>query len=477
MGYRASGSGIEKVGGDIHTPNVLKKLYRLLGSRNASVLTFTMLILLFLVWLLPFQIYGVPAQVVRNIANNQWLFRIPYLLFFLNALLCLLQSLPTNLRRMSHPIALPDRDRMQQLPLTATLIAGAYAARGPGESVPPGGPHGDLKGIKQVLRRHGFFTLRQNETSLAACTNRYSPLGNLLLHASFFLIPLGIFISLYTAFSGYAVVTEGQTFNAGEKASYVNLEPTINGANHPALPPVSFRLDAVRPVFWEDKLLFSDLSAGVTYEEEGISRYKIIRLNSPWYYRGNFIALRGFGYAPYYVFKDKAGQVLDESFVNLKVFPSGFEDSFTVKDFAYRINVTIYSDYTVKNGKFETKTQNLANPILLVKLTDDKNKIKYEKAVLPGDPLYYNGYSLLFPEICYYGEFSIFHDPGIWVVFSGLLMACLGLIIKLGFYRREFYVMVCADSLLLAGRTEYYPRTYEKKFNQLVELIKKRMEQ
>lgn len=77
------------------------KMYRFLGSRGFSIFTMSILSALFAVWLLPFQLYGVPSQVVQNIASKEWLFRIPYLLFFINALICLIQSLPVNIRKIS----------------------------------------------------------------------------------------------------------------------------------------------------------------------------------------------------------------------------------------------------------------------------------------------------------------------------------------------------------------------------------------
>ncbi|MHB9095218.1 MAG: hypothetical protein ACYC21_11140, partial [Eubacteriales bacterium] len=53
------------------------RTYMFLGSRGFSVFSIVLLLLMFAVWLLPFQVYGIPAPVVRNIANREWLFRVP----------------------------------------------------------------------------------------------------------------------------------------------------------------------------------------------------------------------------------------------------------------------------------------------------------------------------------------------------------------------------------------------------------------
>ncbi|MHB9094824.1 MAG: cytochrome c biogenesis protein ResB, partial [Eubacteriales bacterium] len=285
---------------------------------------------------------------------------------------------------------------------------------------------GNTSKIKAFLILKGYWSVVQKGSILRASRGRLSPLGSIFLHASFLFIPLGLLLSSYYSFQGYAVVTEGQSFEAGKVSSYISITPEKVRKSPKSLPLVSFRLDTIRPVFWEDKLLFTDLSAGLTYSEDDISRYRTLRLNSPWFYKGNFIAIRGFGYSPYYRITDSKGNVVDESFVNLKVFPSGMEDSFAVKAFPYKVKVTVYSDYIIKNGKFETKSHNLTNPLFQIKLADKNDKPVCERFLMPGDILKYGGYSIIFPEIRYYGEFSVFRDQGIWVIFAGLLTACVG---------------------------------------------------
>lgn len=437
------------------------KMYRFLGSRGFSIFTMSILSALFAVWLLPFQLYGVPSQVVQNIASKEWLFRIPYLLFFINALICLIQSLPVNIRKISWTgKAVIEPELLKKYPYYYTIENCDISKLSPK--------------IRCFLRLKGYFRVKNSGSVISAHRGKFSPIGNILLHASFFFIPLGILISAYTLFDGYAVVTEGQSFYSKDLSSYARIAPQGVKNKPGRIPDISFRLDNIKPVFWQDKLLFTDLSADVAYPAKEASSYKTIRLNAPMIYKGTFLAIRGFGYSPYFRLKNKEGKVMGESFVTLRVFPPGAEDSFSLQDFPYRIEVSVFPDYIKKKGKIESKSLNLNNPIYLIKLVKDK-KVVHRQYLLPGNILEHEGFTLMFPEIRYYGEFAVVKDTGVWVIFGGLLAASLGLVIKFVFYRKEFYLVVADDTIHIAGKSEYFRNLYRREFDSLVRYIRQKV--
>ncbi|HWJ03042.1 MAG TPA: cytochrome c biogenesis protein ResB, partial [Verrucomicrobiae bacterium] len=200
-------------------------LYRFLGSKGLSVFSLGLLIGLYTVWLLPFQIYGIPSQVVKNIANREWFFQAAYVLFFLNALLCLIQSIPLNLRRIRLAGRMPGNDRFRLLQ-HRVVLSGCRL-------LPESSRH-----FKGLLRRKGYWNIGVTQAGMAAFRGRLSPMGSILLHASFFLIPLGLLVSSYTAVTGYAVITEGQSFEGSNAQSYVSLNPDKAKKNSEMLPPV-----------------------------------------------------------------------------------------------------------------------------------------------------------------------------------------------------------------------------------------------
>ena len=59
--------------------------------------------------------------------------------------------------------------------------------------------------------------------------------------------------------------------------------------------------------------------------------------------------------------------------------------------------------------------------------------------------LEFEGLRLLFPEIRYWGEFSIVRDPGAPILFLGYLLGLVGLLIKLPAQRTEALRRVEAD--------------------------------
>jgi len=433
-----------------------RRFFLFLGSRGFSVFTMVLLIFMFLVWLLPFQIYGVPDQVVRNIATKEWLFRIPYLLFFINALACLIRTAPV-VRRKVRDWGNPSPEIWKQWADRREPVESSSGWRRKEYSVDVSEAAQAFQKMARSLKWQGYSLFRfDGERGWYARRGKYTPLGNLLFHISFFLLPAALLVSSLDTFYGYAVVTEGQPFYADKKESYANT--VIKGRAD--LPRVSFRLDRVKPVFWEDKLLFTDLAADLAYPADEPVRYRTIRLSDPLFERGVMVGIRGFGYAPYYVLKDARGRRLGESFVNLRIFPPGAEDSFTVEGFPWRIKVSIFADAEKKGSRYENRSYNLNRPLFNIKLVSGegkREKVLHQQYLWPGDVLNYQGYSLMMPEIRYYGEFSLLCYPALWIIMTAFGLACAGLTIKLLFYRKEFILAIEApDKLVWAGRSEYF---------------------
>ncbi|MFZ3173070.1 MAG: cytochrome c biogenesis protein ResB [Carboxydocellales bacterium] len=434
-----------------------------IGSRNVSVYIMVGLILLFIVWLLPFQFYGVPHERIQNIATKTWLFRVGYLVFLINVIFCLWQvmgSLPQKITKLrQQPYVREDITRLPvqfnysltgiNWPATFSLLVSRLKLRGYRVTVDNG--------------RYSLYGIR----------GRWAPVGNVLFHLSFVILAIGIGISLYSGFYGETLITEGQTFKGTESAFYTSPPKEQLTDLHGRLPDISFRLDRVQPTFWQNKLLFTDLLADIAFPVPEMDSFYTLRLNQPFYSEGTFISLKGFGYSPYYVLKNKTGKIISQSFVTLTVFPSGAEDSFKIPDQPYEIHVIIWSDPLPKRGNITTKSYNLTHPLYqLYILKGEQNQLVYQGIIQPGDAVQFDGYSLSFPEIRYYGEFRVIRNPGIPVIFGAFLLGCIGLVGRLFYYRREVLALILDEEgqpvLYLGGSSDYYTQLFGAELKNLL---------
>lgn len=431
-----------------------RHFYLFLASREYNTFTMALLIFMFLVWLLPFQIYGVPGQVIRNIATKEWLFRIPYLLFFVGAAACLVRTGTVVFRRIRgwgrEPAAATaadlKREGWQVVSFSLSLPQEKVYAR-----------------FVRLLRWRGYrVSFLAGGRGIYARRGKYAPLGTLFLHGSFFFLPLALLVGMYSFFYGYAVVTEGQAFFAGDKSSY--FQTVVKGRGKP--PQLDLRLDRIEPVFWEDKLLFTDLKADVAWPAADPVEYRTIRLNRPLFRDGVMIAIRGFGYAPYYVLVKEGSDWRRESFVNLRIFPPGAEDSFVVEGFPWRIKLSVLSDPVRKGNKLVNRSFNLVDPVFRVQLVageGKKEKVVYRQEIRAGEYMHYGGYSLMFPEVRYYGEFSVVKNPAAAVVFFAFVLAGTGLVLRLFWYRKEFILCPVGNGeFILAARGDYFRRLLQQ---------------
>jgi hypothetical protein len=349
-----------------------------------------------------------PPQVVRNIASLApfWLL---YALLLVNTGVCLWRRLGVLRKQIGRAPILAGREAEWSLPIEGEM----------GEEE-----------AQDLLRRLGYRPFRAPEGGIGGVRRRWAALGTFLFHGAFFLVALGFLLTLATRQEGRIWVAAGESFE-GRPDQFLSVsapKPLVAGV--PARP---FRLDEIRPEFWRDQLLFTTLEADL----ELAGRKKLTRINRPlWLGWGTFLRLSGFGYAPRYAIEDAQGRLLDSAFVKLNVFPPGQRDYFSPPDYPHRIYVRVYPDFERVDGEPRTRSLNLANPAVGVQVL--RGRFDRGKAVLlSGERLRFEGLALRFPEIRYWGEFTILFDPGAPVLFLGYLLGLAGLALKLPGGRAE----------------------------------------
>ncbi len=350
-----------------------------------------------------------PPHVVGNIAQLApfWLV---YLLLLVNTGVCLWRRLSTLKREIGKRPFLAARASDWEL---AT------------------GPLCGREEARQLLGRLGYRPLVVEDGSVAGVRRRWAALGTYLFHAAFFLVAIGFLLTLAARQEAKVWVAVGEEFK-GDPSQFLSQSPPRWLASGVSVP--DFRVTEIRPEFWRDQLLFTRLEAEVELAAEG---RVTTRINRPlWLGWGTFLRLSGFGYTPRYELRDRFGHVIDSRFVKLNLFPPGQRDYFSPPELPHRIYLEIYPDFVVEDGDPASRSLNLNNPAVAAQIY--RGRFELGNALLrPEDSYTFEGLSLQFPEIRYWGEFAVVRDLGAPILFLGYLLGLAGLLLKIRGGRAE----------------------------------------
>ncbi len=285
--------------------------------------------------------------------------------------------------------------------------------------------------IFKMFRDQGYRPRLLEKGYLWGVRRRWSALGTFVFHGAFGLLAAGFLLTFVGRREASVWVAVGEEFS-GQPEQF--LSQTAPRALSLDLPSVSFRLANIIPEYWRDELLFTNLEAHLILPGE---RRATTRINRPlWWNWSTFVRLSGFGYAPRYELTDHTGRILDSAFVKLNVFPPGQRDFFKVAGYPHRFYVEVLPDYGLTEGEAITRSLNLVNPAVVLHVL--RGKVDLGGAtLLKEDSFELEGLRVRFPEIRYWGQFSMVRDPGAPIVFSGFLLGLMGLLLKLSGKRTE----------------------------------------
>lgn len=292
-----------------------------------------------------------------------------------------------------------------------------------------------------------------------AVKNRLSPLASLFFHLSFFLILLGGVITVYTKFTGYVELAEGESF-AGEMERYI-APVRLPKLGNP--PDARFTIQSIRPegaqgIVTAFRVAVVD-DAGKTH---------VADVNRP--YRSGFTSfvIKNLGVAPLFVIKDLTGREVDGAYLKLNVV-GGKQDSFTL--LGYRFIAVFYSDYFIRDGVEGSRTDDFNNPAFHLIVEKNDRKIA-EQTVRLHESIEFDGYSMSFSEMPFFTKFYVVKESGLGIVYAGFAVITVALIWRLIFYRREMIGAVRLKNgkplLVLAGRSEFYKALSEEEFEKVV---------
>ena len=253
---------------------------------------------------------------------------------------------------------------------------------------------------------------------------RWSSLGSYVFHVACFLVAAGFLATIESRQETKIRIAEGEDY--GGRA-----EQTIESAAPRPLaraPDIRFRLERIDAKLWQDQLLFTDLAASLVLPDGSRATTRINRplVLGP----ATFLRLTGLGYAPRYEILDARGMVIESAFVKMVVFPPGQRDFVLMTRLPFRIYLEVYPDATIEEGQVRTRSLNLANPVFVAKVYRGKLLVASGQ-LRRGEELLVEGLRLRFPEIRYWGDFSIMRDVGAPLIFAGFLLGIAGLTLRL----------------------------------------------
>lgn len=369
-------------------------------------------------------------------------------LFFVNLSLVMWQRLPVVRRRLTLPDPLPDPQ------------GGAFPSRARVEL--PG--RGNLEQIFALLRRAGYVCHGTTER-FYAIRNRLSPAASLLFHLSFFLLLLGGLISVYTRFVGIVDLAEGEVFN-GELNRYTGKPalPRIGSA-----PKLQVTIRKVTP------LIEAQTPTGLRVNlEDGRSRIHTLDINRPFREGAVSLVVKDLGLAPLFILRDSSGRELDGAFVKLNIL-RGKEDGFRMDGREFRVR--FFPDHQLVNGEDTTRSEEFRNPVLAVLTVDGDRRTINRIPYATGARIPLGKADLVLAQQSFWVRFTVVSEHGVFLVYTGFLLACAGLLWRLGFYRRELAgsLVLGEDGttvMQLAFRSEFYRALGEEEFTSLQEQLK-----
>lgn len=321
-----------------------------------------------------------------------------------------------------------------------------------------------LSFIKTRIKNKGY-KIYQRENGFIAIKNLYSPYGTIIFHASFLLILVGTLVSMATRFTGTVILAEGQPFTGRMEEFYT----ASRDLSKDEIKFLHFLLEKITPSF-DVKGKITGLKARLRMIKTG--SFYDIAINRPAKSGPFKIHLKGFGYTPLWILKDKKGKEIDGAFVNLIV---GGErvDSFNIPQKGYSVFVKFYPDYVEEKGNPGTRSWYPKNPWFYTIVKKDED-IKFEGLIPLGRYAKFDDLCLEFREVRFWGRFIITKDRGEGVIFFAFVSGISGLIFRLLFYRREIAGILTESGgkrvLLILGSSDYYSELFRKEFEEIVDL-------
>lgn len=234
----------------------------------------------------------------------------------------------------------------------------------------------------------------------------------LLLRSAYALLAVGLTATLLARDESRIWVAVGEPF-AGEPGQYLSRMPPRPMSS--GSPRIELTVVSVDPGIDRDGRM-QTLSARLVI---GAREVEVSRIRPAWLGWASFLRSVGFGYAPLLELGEEGGAPLDGAFVKLRLLPRGARDHYRPVAVPHRIYFEIPPEAVIEGGAMGPRSLSLRAEVW-------RGKVPIAEGPLGGDAhdLRFEGLVLRMPEVRYWVEFALVHDPGIpLVVLAGVAAA------------------------------------------------------
>lgn len=430
---------------------------------------------------------------------HTWWFVLLLFLFTANLTVCTLDRLPHTLKIMTAPLKPIDDESLRAVPYKKEVAFGGDLVKAEERSL-------------NVLKARGFRLVESRGTGESQFMTQkgvYSRLGVYITHVSIILIFVGAIIGSFFGFKAFLNLPEGQA----SKFVYLRNEPLwdqIMSSLGIAESPVVHNPEGGMPAmplgyyvrcdnFDVDYYISpSGMPTGMPSEYHStlsvfdLNGQKIldkrIRVNDPLTHHGVTFYQSSYGTMPntnglaVLNIRKKNDLQSAGTTVGIELGASQY-----VPSIDRTIKVAGFAPYGMRNPStgevqfFHTDNDEYVNPAAALEVYQGK-KLAYQTIVLKTDPgqpnmpedyvISYRGYTGT-----RYTGLQVTKDPGVWVVYTGFIMLCIGPLIAFFGSHKKLWVRIQERKgkavILVAGSANRNRIGFEREFNKIVEEISK----
>lgn len=321
---------------------------------------------------------------------------------------------------------------------------------------------------KESLGKKGY-KVREGENFLYANKHLAGLWGVLAFHFSFFIILLGIAISLTTRFEGQIELVAGQSFQ-DEESSYIVSRNGFLAAGHD--PRYGFRVNQLTAKYWAPQnLRFIGSDVEIYWQGKEVAR-GTIGYNEPLEYQG-YVLYQGryHGWAALFGIKPPGAESYMEGYVNFPMPPKG-------EDISKNHFTPPYADIEVIGAIVDKKDSSDAPEWMDIRLRvqgseEDLGRIR------PGETIMLGGAELKLVRFSPWSSYLIVRDYGVNVIFTGFWTAVGSLVLLFFWVPKSVLLALKYEDdgravISVAGKTSRYGPAFRQELEDLTLNLKDR---
>lgn len=426
---------------------------------------------------------------------HTWWFVLILLLFTANLTICTLERFPTAWKVMRAPLKPLEEAGYKAAPFKQEI------------SIKGGAEKAEAAVLKALQgKRYGFLVAKeQGATHLASQKGAYSRMGVYITHVSILMIFIGALIGSFFGFKGFLNLPENQVTSVvylrneplwdkimasfGIGKSSVIYDPQVGV---PSMPlgfylrcddfEVDYYQNAGRPTGMPSEY-WSKLSVFDQQQQKVLD--KRIRVNDPLTFHGITFYQSSYGTIPNAVGKIILNVRLKQSQGPGETVVVDPGSSVYVKSIDRTIRVTGFAPFGMRDPRtglvqfYQSQNEELINPTVDLEVLRGKTPV-FRTQVMKVDsaePMMAENYIISYVDYwgARYTGLQVTKDPGVWIVYTGFILLCVGPVIAFFGSHRKVWVRIKDGkgqaAVLVVGSSNRNRLAFEREFNSIVEEI------